>query len=330
MAKVCVDATGGDFGAAPVLEGLELALHKRPNMGVLLAGPKEVVESFASAHPQVEPLITTETIGMDEHPTASVRTKKDSEIVAGCAAVGASCADAFFSAGSTGAILAAATLYVKRIKGVFRPALTIFAPSPDKTPTVLLDIGANADCKPEYLVQFAKMGSLLARIKGFSKRPQVSLLSNGSEKSKGSTLTQSYFQALQEAHEANEIIFAGNCEGSDLLTGEKDVIVCDGFSGNIAIKSVEASAKFIASMLKHSAATKLPSALGALLLKKPMHAIVDAISGNEHGGALLLGLKAPVYIGHGKSTPYAIQQGILAAEQSAEENISQSIAHIFA
>lgn len=328
MTKVCVDAIGGDFGSAPVLKGIELALAASTTLEILLAGPEQIVTSFAKTHDRVETLVTTESIAMDEHPALAVREKKDSEIVAGCIAVGKKEASAFFSAGSTGAILAAATLYVKRIKGVLRPALAIVVPSVNNHPSILLDIGANADCRPDMLVQFAKMGSFFSKIKGFSDTPEVSLLANGEEDTKGSELSRSYYDALKNASEAKEILFKGNCEGSDLLTGQKDVIVCDGFSGNIAVKSVEGAAKFIGSMIKASSKERALSALGALLLRKDMHNIIDAISGNEHGGAMLLGLKAPVYIGHGKSTPYAVKQGILSAEQSAEDKLCGRIADI--
>lgn len=326
MAKVCVDATGGDAGAAPVLEGVELALAERPSLSILLAGPSEITETFANTHERTEPLVTTQTIAMDEHPATAVRTKKDSEIVAGCKAVAHKRADAFFSAGSTGAVLAAATLYIKRIPGVTRPAIAAVLPSPTGAKSVLLDLGANADVRPEVLVQFAKMGSVYAKLLGFSDAPSVALLSNGEEDTKGSELALSYHAALDEAFKKGEILFSGNCEGSDLLTGEKNVIVCDGFSGNIAVKSVEGAARFIAGMLKNAAQESMTAAFGALLLKKTMQTVVDAISGNEHGGAILLGIQAPVFIGHGKSSAYAVKQGILAAEKTAQDQLVARIA----
>ncbi len=226
--KVALDVLGGDFAPDVVLDGAVQALEADPNLTLLLCGPQEIVADFASAHKRCEAVFTTQNIEMGEHPVHAVRTKKDSPIVVGCRLVAEGRAQGFFSAGSTGACLSAGTLVIGRIKGIKRPALGQIIPSYAK-PTLLIDVGANADCKPEYLLQFAEMGAVYAkRIMGV-ENPQVGLLNIGAEETKGSTFTVSCHDLLAERLPE----FAGNCEGGDLLAGAFDVVVCDGFSGNI-------------------------------------------------------------------------------------------------
>lgn len=327
MNTVCVDAMGGDLPSGVVLSGIDLALAADHDLEVLVAGDACVVEPFCASHGRAVPLVTTEVIAMDEHPATAVRAKRDSSIVRGCQAVRAGDAQAFFSAGSTGAVLAAATVNVGRVKGVSRPALAAVLPGLDGHQTVFCDLGANADCRPEMLVQFAQMGAVLAQVEAAAgDAPSVGLLSNGTEDTKGSSQALEFHEALKKAAEGGLVNFQGNCEGSDILMGSLDVVVSDGFSGNIALKAMEGTAKFMAARLKAAAAASPRSALGALLVKPAFSAIAADLSGDVHGGACLLGLKAPMLVGHGHTSPEAVMNGTLAALRTVREDLCGRIA----
>ena len=259
---------------------------------------------------------------MDEHPAEAVRKKKDSSIVRGCAAVRAGEAEAFFSAGSTGAVFAAATMGVGRIRGIKRPALASSLPGLNGHQTVFLDLGANADVRPESIVQFALMGSAYARTVLSVESPKVGLLSNGEEETKGSELALSYHRALAEA----DCGFVGNAEGSDLLLGDFDVIVTDGFTGNVALKTLEGTAKYILANLKAQIANSTRGKAGALLLKPALKTLKDDLSGDAYGGAVLLGTKAPVFIGHGATSVTAIASGTAAAAGAVRSGLVDKIA----
>ena len=310
MIEICVDVMGGDAEPQVVLDGIAAALEADSELCVLAAGPEELVMPFCGNHARAEALVCTQVIGMDEHPADAVRAKRDSTIVRGCAAVRAGEAAGFFSAGSTGAIFAAATLGVGRIKGIKRPALASAIPGSSGRKTVLLDLGANADARPDMLVQFAHMGRAYAQVVLGVEDARVALLSNGSEDTKGSELALSYHKALAEA--GGTSWFAGNAEGTDLLAGTYDVIVCDGFTGNVALKSLEGTAKYLVGQIKQAARDSKRSAVGALLLKPALQRIAADLSGDELGGAVLLGVKAPVFIGHGSTSVTAIKNGTLA------------------
>lgn len=331
---VCVDALGGDAGCEPILAGVEKALQSDENLRILLAGTKDVVEPFAAKHDRAEPLIATENIEMDEHPAEAVRKKRDSSIVLGCKAVKQGRASAFFSAGSTGAILTAATLYVGRIRGVLRPALVSVLPALNGHDTVMLDLGANADCRDDMIVQFARMGALFARLMLQREHVRVALLSNGTEPSKGSEGAQKYYAALQNAdqrtHEHDTLFsFAGYCEGNDLLRGAYDVIVTDGFTGNVSLKSLEAAGSYIIDCIKAASHAPLKNKLGAALLFNTFKQISDKFSATEHGGAFLMGVAAPVFIGHGQTHCDAVCQAILSASHMSASHICETITKAF-
>ena len=225
---------GGDRGPAVVLRGALQALEADPDLRLTLVGPAEEVEPFAAVHDRATAQVATEVIEMGEHPAGAVRAKKDSSIVVGCRLVKEGAADGFFSAGSTGACLAAATLVVGRIKGVKRPALGQVIPAWAR-PTLLIDVGANADCKPEYLVQFAQMGEVYMNAIMGVERPKVGLLNIGEEDTKGDLFAQEAHRLLSETVPA----FAGNCEGGDLMAGDFDVVVTMYHDqGQIALKLV--------------------------------------------------------------------------------------------
>lgn len=300
-----VDALGGDDAPQHVLEGIAAALEEDPALRIIVCGPEEVVLPFAKDRERCDAVCTTECISMDEHPAEAVRRKKDSSLVVGCRLVKEGAAEGFFSAGSTGACLAAGTLVMGRIKGISRPALCTVIPSPVK-PVVLCDIGANADCKPEYLLQFAKMASMYAENVLEIVQPQVALLNIGEEDTKGSIFAQEAFALLKEGLPN----FVGNAEGNDILSAQYDVFVTDGFTGNVCLKTIEGTSNLIFKTMKDIFYSSLLTKLGALTFKSQLKSLRDKISPDTYGGAPLLGVKGACVVGHGSSSPLAIKNGI--------------------
>ncbi|MBQ6585175.1 MAG: phosphate acyltransferase PlsX [Coriobacteriales bacterium] len=308
---ISVDALGGDNAPQVVLDGVVMALEQDPALKVLLVGPADVVEPFASAHERVEAVVATQSIDMGEHPATAVRTKRDSSIVVGCKLVKDGRAQGFFSAGSTGACLTAATLVMGRIKGIKRPALATVLPAPEH-PVVLTDVGANADCKPEYLLQFGQMGAVYARIMLGYEQPRIALLNIGSEDTKGSQFAQETFSLMKEQLTG----FVGNAEGNDLLRGGHDVFVTDGFTGNVVLKSLEGAFKMIMDSLKGIMMAKTSTKLAGALLKPQLREFKHSVDPDAYGGAPLLGVKGVCIIGHGSSKPKAIASGIAATAKA--------------
>lgn len=323
MTNICVDVMGGDKEPQVVLDGIAEALKVDADLQVLVAGPEEIVVPFCAAHHNTRALICTEAIAMDEHPAEAVRNKKDSTIVRACAALKEGEAEGFFSAGSTGAIFAAASLGIGRIKGIKRPAIAGVLPGEGGKQTVMLDLGANADAKPDMIVQFAKMGRAYARVVLGVENPRVGLLNNGSEDTKGSEQALSYHKALAAE---GEDWFAGNAEGTDLLAGTFDVIVSDGFTGNVALKSLEGTAKYILRAVRRMTEGSKRAAVGALMLKPGLKELAKGLSGDELGGAILLGVKAPVLIGHGDTSVEAVKNGTLATAAVVRGGLVDKIA----
>ncbi len=322
MTTICVDVMGADKEPAVLLEGVEGALADDPQLEVLLAGSAEAVEPFCEKHDRAHALVCTEVIGMSEHPAAAVRQKKDASIVRAAAAVREGKADGLFSAGSTGAVLTAATFGIGRVKGIKRPALALPFPGVGGHKTIFLDMGANADVKPEVMVQFAHMGRAYAAVALGVTDGKVGLLCNGSEETKGSEMALAYHKALAEG----DCGFVGNAEGTDILTGGFDVIVADGFTGNVALKSIEGTGKFVLATLKDSMEGSLGNKLGLALLKKTLKGMANDLSGFEYGGAILLGLKAPVVKGHGATSADAVRKGTLSCAEAARKELPAKIA----
>ncbi len=318
---IAVDALGGDNAPAVVLAGVEAALAADPSLQVLLTGPDDVVSPFAAAHERCEAVPTTEFIDMDEHPAQAVRKKKDSSIVVGCRLVKEGRAAGFFSAGSTGACMTAATLGMGRIKGIARPAIVTVIPSPVK-PIVLCDVGANADCKPEYLVQFAQMGVIYCQKILGRANPTVALLNIGSEDTKGSQFAQQCFAALK----AEVPQFAGNAEGGDIIQASFDVIVTDGFTGNIALKTIEGTSKVLLGEIKKTFMSTLASKIAGAIIKPRMGALKDQLDANKYGGAPLLGVKGACVIGHGSTKESGVKNGIALTAKAVREDLVGLIA----
>lgn len=318
---IAVDAMGGDNAPSVVLAGCELALAQDPDLDIILCGPADVVESFAAAHERCEAAVATQVIGMGEHPAEAVRKKKDSSIAVACRLVKEGRAQGFYSAGSTGACLAAATLIMGRIKGISRPALATVIPSPVR-PVLMCDVGANADCKPQYLVQFAQMASVYAKNLLGMENPRVALLNIGSEETKGSQLAQECHQMLKERIPN----FAGNAEGGDVMAANFDVFVCDGFTGNVCLKTIEGTAKQIFKAIKGIMTQSLVTKLGAATLMGGFKDLKDSIDPDKFGGAPLLGVKGACIIGHGSSSDEGILNGVAISARVVRSGLIQEIA----
>lgn len=322
---IAVDAMGGDHAPDVVLEGVADALAADAGLQVILCGPAEVVEPFAAAHERCEAQATTEVIDMAEHPANAVRKKKDSSLVVGCRLVKEGRAQGFFSAGSTGACLAAGTLVMGRIKGVARPALATVIPSPVR-PVVMSDIGANADCKPEYLVQFGQMASIYAeKVIGIAN-PRAALLNIGEEDTKGSQFAQEAHRLMKEQLPN----FAGNAEGGDILPATFDVIVTDGFTGNVCLKTIEGTSKTLFKTLKGIMMKTLVTKLGALTIKGGLKELMAQVSPDTYGGAPLLGVKGALLVGHGSSNALAIKNGVLTTASIVRADVAGIIAETVA
>ncbi len=318
---IAVDALGGDNAPGVVLEGVQAALVADNTLKVILCGPADVVEPFAAKNDRCVARVTTEFIDMGEHPAEAVKHKKDSSIVVGCQLVRDGEAQGFFSAGSTGACLVAGTLVIGRSKGVKRPALATVIPSPVK-PVVMCDVGANADCKPEYLVQFANMATIYASKILDIANPKVGLLNIGEEDTKGSQFAQEV-NALMREQVPN---FAGNAEGKDIMKGTFDVIVTDGFTGNVCLKTIEGTSKVLLSELKGIMKASLLTKLGAATMMGGLRGLMDKVNPDAYGGAPLLGVKGACIVGHGSSNAEAIKNGVITTAQTVRQQVSELIA----
>lgn len=319
--KVVVDALGGDDAPGVVLEGVSQAVAQDPSIAVILTGPEDVIVPFAAEHANVIAHPTTEVIGMGEHPAEAVRRKKDSSIVVGCRLVKEGEAGGFFSAGSTGACMSAATLVIGRIKGVKRPAIATVLPSP-VAKVVFADMGANADCKPDYLVQFARMARVYAQVTLDIENPSVGLLNIGEEETKGSEFAQECYK-LMKSRVPN---FQGNAEGRNLALGGFDVIVTDGFTGNVALKVYEGVGMALLAGLKETIYSTTKSKIGGLLIKDALSKFKDELSADKYGGAQLLGCKGVCLIGHGSSNAQAICSGVLATADAIRQDMPGKLA----
>lgn len=319
LVTIAVDAMGGDHAPQVVIEGVAKALAADDSLHVLLVGPADVVDPSASD--RCTPVVATEVISMDEHPASAVRAKKDSSIVVGCRLVKEGSAAGFFSAGSTGACMAAATLLMGRIKGVSRPAIAAVIPA-SAHPVVLLDIGANADVKPEMLVQFAWMGRAYAEAVLGTTDPSVALLNIGEEPTKGSALAQEAHALLA----AQVPSFIGNVEGRDVSKGTADVIVTDGFTGNVVLKTLEGLSATLFAELKAALTSSLPNKVAAAIVRPSLRALKGRLDPDVYGGAPLLGVDGVCIIGHGSSRETAVANGIAVAARAARRELTGRIA----
>ena len=324
--NVVVDAMGGDDAPEVVLQGArQLLASTNPKdtcIKLTLVGAAEALETLKKDFPnRVDTVATTEVIEMTEHPGVAVKQKKDSSIVVGCRLIKEGKGDAFFSAGSTGGAMTAATLIIGRIKGIKRPAIAAVVPAP-KGQVLLLDAGANADVEAEYLLQFATMGEIFAQKVMNIPNPRVGLLNVGEEDTKGSQMAQEAYALIKE----NVRGFVGNAEGSDIFNGSYDVITTDGFTGNIVLKTMEGLVSGIFDELKNIFYASTKNKLAASVIKGDLKVLKDQLDIEIIGGAPLLGRTAPVVIAHGSSSAFAIANGIRATALAAEQHLPELIA----
>lgn len=303
--RIAVDAMGGDNAPKAIVEGVMLAKKDFPEIEFLLYGKENEIKKYMTDDKNVTIIHTDEKINSDDEPVKAIRRKKTASMVLAAQAVKNGEADAIFSAGNTGALLAAGLFIVGRIKGIDRPGLMSTMPVIGKDAGFdMLDLGANADNKPEHLANYAVLGSFYAqKVRGVN-RPRVGLLNNGTEETKGSELTKKAFELLSQDP---TIHFIGNVEARELLDGAADVVVTDGFTGNAVLKSIEGTALNLMALLKQSildSGTK--GKLGALLLKDALRKVKNEMDYAKHGGAVLFGLKAPVIKTHGATGPEAV------------------------
>lgn len=323
--KIIVDAMGGDHAPDEIVKGAVQA-HRTLGHELILVGREEEIRRCLQTEdaehlPGIQIQNADDVIDMNDDPTLAIRRKKDSSMVVALNLLKDGAGDAVVSAGSTGALLTGATLIVRRIKGVRRAALAPALPNLGAG-ALLIDCGANAECTPEQLLQFAYMGDLYAkRMLGISS-PRVALLNNGTEEHKGTAMHQEAYQLLKQA----DLNFVGNVEGSNVLFGEVDVIVTDGFSGNILLKTIEGTAKFLLKNIKAILTAGLKNKLAALMVKNDIGALKKMMDPNEIGGTALLGISKPVIKAHGSSEASAIVNAIRQAADFARSDFIQTIA----
>ncbi len=326
--KIILDAMGGDNAPEAVVKGAVAACREFGEEILLVGREAEVKACLAACGAENEPRITvvnaSEVVTMEDDPATACRRKKDASMTVALTMLKNGEGDAVVSAGSTGALLTGATLIVKRIRGIRRAAMGPVLPNGGRG-VLLIDCGANVECTPEYLLQFAYMGAFYAeRILG-CENPRVALLNVGAEDTKGGELQKETFALLKAAHEAGRINFIGNAEGSDLLTGKMDVLVTDGFSGNVMLKTVEGAAKFMFRQLKGVFYSSTKNKLAALAIKKDLSGMKAMLDPSEVGGTAMLGIAKPVIKAHGSSDDRAIYNAVRQAIACAKADVAGAI-----
>lgn len=320
--RIVLDAMGGDKGIAPIIDGLKSALKSR-DFSAIIVGKQDEIERFITPDERVSIHHCDDFIKMEDSATNALK-KKDSSIYQAVDIVCQDKGDVVISAGHSGASMSLATFLFGRVKGVSRPAICTTMPRIDGKPSIILDAGANVDCKSEHLVQFARMGYEYAKSVLGYENPRVGLLSNGEEDTKGNELTKETFKALKQFP-----FFKGNVEGNDIFNASVDVVVCDGFSGNLVLKASEGVAEAISKILKEEISRSLKNKIGALLLKDVFRMLKKRTHYAEYGGAPLLGVNKNLIICHGKSDARAIECAIYQGISAVDSGVVDKIASIF-
>ncbi|MFI3313088.1 MAG: phosphate acyltransferase PlsX [Eubacteriales bacterium] len=327
--KIIIDAMGGDNAPGEIVKGAFRAADELGVKVILVGQGDAILEAMGkngvdTLPKGVEIAHADDVVDMHDDPTSVVKKRKDSSMIVGLRMVAEGKGDAFITAGSTGACITAATLIVKRVRGVRRAALTPMIPTAAGQ-CVLIDCGANAECTPEYLLQFAYMGSFYAKKALGIEKPRVGLLNNGAEDSKGLPLQKATHKLLTALHEQGKLNFVGNVEGRDVPLGACDVVVADGFSGNILLKTIEGTAKFMSSLMKEMFMKNAITKMGALCCKSGVADMKKLMDYRETGGTALLGITKPVIKAHGSSDALAIFSSVKQAVQAIEMNLAEEI-----
>ena len=319
--KLAIDGMGGDNAPQSIVEGALQALDDFNDIEILLYGREEAMKPYLKEHPRLTVIHCEEVVEGEDDPARAVRRKKDSSMTRMLEAVADGTADACLSAGNTGALMAGGLFKVGRIDGVQRPALATTLPTIDGKGFLMLDLGANADAKPEHMVQYAIMGDIYAKkVRGYAA-PRIGLLNIGTEEKKGNELTKAVFELLKET----DMNFEGNVEARELLNGVADVIVTDGFTGNMVLKTIEGTAGALFAMLKEAFTSSTKSKIGYVLSKDGLKGLKTKMDYTEYGGAALFGLKAPVIKAHGSSNARAIYSAIKQARTMVEHDVCATI-----
>ena len=328
--KIILDAMGGDNAPeAPVLGAIEAA--KAFGTQITLVGRGEAILEVMKKHnidtlpAGMEISNADDVVDMHDDPGSVIHKRKNSSMVIGLKMLAEGQGDAFISAGSTGALLTGATLLVKRVRGIRRAAMGPAFPNKTGGKTVILDCGANAECTPEFLLQFGLVGSLFAKKTLGIENPRVGLLNIGTEDSKGTPLQKEAYGMLQKAHDRGLINFVGNVESRDVPLGAVDVVVCDGFSGNVLLKGIEGTAMFMGSLMSKMFKKNLLSKIAALLVMKDIKAFKKMLDYREIGGTQFLGIKKPVIKAHGASDALAFRNAVRQAEEAAKADFSAEL-----
>lgn len=325
MIKVALDAMGGDNAPDEIIKGAMEAVGLREDIKVFLVGKEELIreklKAYSYREPQIEVVNATEVIETAEPPVAAIRKKKDSSIVVGMKLVKDGTADAFVSAGSSGAVLVGGQLLVGRIKGVERPPLAPLIPT-EKGVSLLVDCGANVDARPSHLVQFAKMGSIYMEHVMGVKNPRVAIVNIGAEEEKGNALVKETLPLLKACTDIN---FIGSIEAREIPHGQADVIVCEAFVGNVILKLYEGVGAVLISKIKEGMMSSLRSKIGALLVKPALKQTVKSFDASEYGGAPLLGLNGLVVKTHGSSKAKEVKNSIIQCVTFKEQRINDKI-----
>lgn len=327
--KIVLDAMGGDNAPVEIIKGAIEAVNKREDIEIILTGKEDIINQELAGYTynkaQISVVNTSEVIETAEPPVMAIRKKKDSSIVVGLKMVKKGEADAFVSAGSSGAVLAGGQLLVGRVKGVERPPLAPLIPT-EKGFSLLIDCGANVDARPSHLVQFAKMGSIYMENVMGVKNPKVAIVNIGAEEEKGNALVKETFPLLKECKDIN---FIGSIEAREIPHGQADVIVCEAFVGNVILKLYEGVGGVMVSMIKKGLMTTLRSKIGALLIKPALKETMKSFDSSEYGGAPLLGLEGLVVKTHGSSNAKEVCNSILQCVTFKEQKINDQIRECF-
>ena len=328
--KIIVDAMGGDNAPLEIVKGALQAAKARPGLEIVLVGKEAEVKAAAAqcgavTLPETVTVVNaTEVIEMHDDPAQAFRNKPDSSMTVGLNMLRDGQGDGFVSAGSTGALLSAGILIVKRIPGIRRPAMAPLVPTAGRG-LVLVDCGATAECTVEYLVQFAYLGSFYASKALGLDKPRVGLLNIGTEDTKGDALRKETYQALKEAGDAGRLNFIGNIEAKEAVKGGCDVVVADGFSGNVMLKTIEGMGSFMGKELKGMFMKSLKTKIAALLMKSGLDSFKERLNPDAIGGTPMLGLRKPVIKAHGSSKARAIENAIYQAVTAAEADLAGQI-----
>ena len=323
---VAIDVMGGDHGPHVTIPAAIKCMARNDNLNIILVGSQTAIEAELKARhvrpsPRLRVRHASEVVAMDESPALALRNKKDSSMRVAIDLVKSGEADACVSAGNTGALMATARFVLKTLPGIDRPAIATFMPSL-KGPVLMLDLGANVDCTAEHLLQFAIMGSMLAAVVNHKERPTVGLLNIGEEEIKGNEMVKQAAELIRASHLIN---FYGNVEGDDIYKGTTEVVVCDGFVGNVSLKSAEGLAKMISTLLRQEFGRNLLTKLAGLIALPVMNAFKRQVDPRRFNGATLLGLRGVVVKSHGGADSFAFEHAIAAAAEEVEGSVLKRI-----